>query len=151
VASQCRLILIAISALLAAAVAEHPRAVQAAAPPGYRIVVNPQNAAVTVDRKFISDAFLKKVTRWPDGEPIRPVDQQPESPMRARFSDEVVKRSVSAVKSYWQQLVFSGREIPPPELDSDEEVIRYVLRFPGAVGYVSGAASLDRVKVVTVK
>ncbi|SRR6266478_3275570 len=148
VASHRCLILIAISAALGAAVGGHS---QAAGPANFRVVVNPQNVATSVDRKFVADAFLKKVTRWPDGEAVRPVDLQPESPARARFSDEIVKRSVSAVKSYWQQLVFSGREIPPPELDSDEEVIRYVLRFPGAIGYVSGAASADRVKVVTVK
>lgn len=122
-----------------------------APPPVYRVIVNPQNSATSVDRKFVADAFLKKVSRWPDGESVRPVDLTAESSTRAHFSDEVVRRSVPAVKSYWQQLVFSGRDVPPPELDRDEDVIRYVLRFPGGIGYVSGAANVDRVKVVTIK
>jgi ABC-type phosphate transport system substrate-binding protein len=124
---------------------------QAAAPLPYRVVVNPQNKTTSVDRKFVADIFLKKITRWPDGEVVHPVDLSPESPARARFSEEVLRRSVSAVKSYWQQLVFSGREVPPPELESDEEVLRYVLRFPGGIGYLSGAANVERVKVVTVR
>ena len=58
---------------------------------------------------------------------------------------------MAAVKSYWQQLIFSGRAIPPPELDSDEEVVRYVAKYPGAVGYVSGGSELSGVRTVIVK
>jgi hypothetical protein len=91
---------------------------------------------------------LKKSTRWPGGEPIRPVDLGTESPTRRRFSEEVLSRSVVAVKSYWQQMIFSGRAVPPPELESDEEVMRYVGKYPGAIGYISGATEPAGVKVV---
>jgi ABC-type phosphate transport system substrate-binding protein len=119
--------------------------------PAYRVVVHPSNSASSVDRKFLSDAFLKKATRWSGGEVIRPVDLDAESPVRRRFSQEVLGRSVSAVKSYWQQVIFSGRDVPPPELDTDEQVIRYVVKSPGAVGYVSGSAAVSGVKILTVK
>jgi ABC-type phosphate transport system substrate-binding protein len=121
------------------------------APAGFQVIVNPANPAGSIDRKFLADAFLKKITRWPHEEAIRPVDLAPDSPVRRRFSDDVLKRSVAAIKSYWQQLVFSGRDVPPPELDTDEQVVKYVLRYPGAVGYVSGAANLENAKVLTVR
>ena len=117
----------------------------------YRVIVHPNNPNSAVDRKFVADAFLKKATRWNEGEIVRPVDLDPDNPARRRFSEDILKRSVGAVKSYWQQLVFSGREIPPPEFNTDEEVIRFVLKYAGGIGYVSGNASLDRVKVVTIK
>lgn len=119
----------------------------------YRVVVNAANPQATVDRRFLSDAFLKKVTRWSSGDPIRPVDQRSESGARQRFSDDVLGRSVAAVKSYWAQLVFSGRDLPPPELDGDEEVVRYVAKHAGAVGYVSPSSgvNLEGVKVVIVR
>src|SRR4051812_20972356 len=90
----------------------------------FRLIVNPANGVTALDRKFLADAFLKKTTRWPGGELIRPVDLGTESAIRRRFSEDVLGRSVAAVKSYWQQMIFSGRAVPPPELDSDEEVIR---------------------------
>jgi ABC-type phosphate transport system substrate-binding protein len=117
----------------------------------YRVVVNAGNPQATVDRRLLADAFLKKVTRWGGGEAIKPVDQRPESVARQRFSDDVLGRSVAAVKSYWAQLVFSGRELPPPELDGDEEVVRYVAKNAGAVGYVSASANVESVKVVVVR
>lgn len=107
-----------------------------------KIIVHPSNAARAVDKGFLADAFLKKVTRWPSGETIRPLDQRPDTAVRRSFSQGILKRTVAAVRSYWQQRIFSGRDVPPPELDSDASVIAYVERTPGAVGYVSGGAKL---------
>jgi hypothetical protein len=41
--------------------------------------------------------------------------------------------------------------LPPPELDSDEAVVRYVLKHRGAIGYVSASAKLERAKTVSVQ
>ena len=49
----------------------------------------------------------------------------------------MLKRSVAAVRSYWQQRIFSGRDVPPPEVDTENQVIKYVAGDPGALGYVS--------------
>jgi len=117
----------------------------------YRVIVNPKNAQSAVDRRFLAQAFLKRATAWPDGEVIRPVDLPADSGVRRRFTEDVLERTVPAVKSYWQQVIFSGRGVPPPEQDSDEAVIRYVLRNPGAVGYVSAGADVHAVKVLGVR
>jgi ABC-type phosphate transport system substrate-binding protein len=122
-----------------------------AATGGYQVIVNPANPITSVERRFLLDAFLKKVTRWPGDELIRPADLDVGSPVRRRFSDQVLRRSVAAVKSYWQQLVFSGRDVPPPELDTDWQMVRYVLKYPGAIGYVGLGANLDGVKIMTVR
>jgi ABC-type phosphate transport system substrate-binding protein len=142
------LLSVAVAAAACAALAGQPHA---AGPAAYRVIVNPSNPTASVERRFLADVFLKKATRWGDGEVVRPVDLTPDAPPRQRFSEEIVGRTVSAVKNYWQQQVFSGRDVPPPELDSDEDVVRFVLRYPAAVGYVSGSANLDRVKVLSVR
>ena len=115
------------------------------------VIVNPDNATGVVDRKFLAEAFLKKVTRWPNDELIRPVDQDAGSATRRAFSDGVLKRSVSAVKSYWQQMVFSGGGVPPPELDSEGDVVKFVLKNRGAMGYVSMGVNLQGAKILTVR
>ncbi|HEY4012821.1 MAG TPA: hypothetical protein VGM06_05765 [Polyangiaceae bacterium] len=118
--------------------------------PAFQVVVDRSNALTAVDRRFLADAFLKKVTTWPDGSIIRPADLAPSSSVRRRFSEEVIRRSVEAVKGYWQQRIFSGRDVPPPELDGDDAMVEYVLKHQGAVGYVSGAANVDGLKVLSV-
>jgi len=64
-----------------------------------------------------------------DGETALPVDLRSDSSVRRKFSESVLKRSVAAIRSYWQQRIFSGREVPPPELDSDAAVLRYVAKY----------------------
>ncbi|HEU4584041.1 MAG TPA: hypothetical protein VFS67_37545 [Polyangiaceae bacterium] len=122
----------------------------AAPAPGFRVITHPGNPALSVERAFLADVFLKKTTRWSDDEPIRPVDQGPDSVTRQRFSEQILRRSVFAVRSYWQQRIFAGRGLPPPELESDEAVLRYVRSRPGAVGYVSDRAELAGVKLLGV-
>jgi ABC-type phosphate transport system substrate-binding protein len=118
---------------------------------GYQVIVHPDNPHNSVDRQFLQDAFLKRVTTWPADGTMRPVDLAPNSATRRKFTQDVLKRSVDDVRGYWQQRIFSGRELPPPELDTDDEVITYVLKHAGAVGYVSAEAKLNGTKVLTVR
>jgi ABC-type phosphate transport system substrate-binding protein len=117
----------------------------------FHVIVHADNPASEVSRQFLADAFLKKTTQWPGGQVIEPVDLKPSSAIRARFSDAVLKRSVTAVKHYWQQIIFSGRGIPPPEVESDDAVVDYILRHRGGVGYVSPAAAIKNAKVIGIR
>lgn len=92
--------------------------------------------------------FLKQATRWDDGEVARPVDLKSDSPTRRLFSERVLNRSVAAVKNYWQQRIFSGGGVPPPELESDQAVITYVTRHRGGVGYVSSTTDIGKARLI---
>jgi len=140
----------ALGALLASLVASMALELSAAEP-GFVVIVRRDEQAAVLDRAFVADAFLKKRTRWPNDEVIHPVDQRREANVRHEFSQAVLKRSVEAVRSYWQQRIFSGRDVPPPEVDSDAAVIRYVRENPGAIGYVSRAVDGDGIRVVTLR
>jgi hypothetical protein len=143
---RARLVIVIAVVAALSAVARAP----VAQPPAYRIIVHPSNPETADSRRFVEDAFLKKVKSWPNGEVIRPADLTPNAPARRRFTEEVLKRSIEAVRAYWQNLIFSGRDVPPPELDSDAEVIGYVKKYTGAIGYVSASAPLNGTKVVSI-
>lgn len=126
-------------------------AAQPAASPAYKVIVNPGNPSVDLDRKQLEDVFLKKITLWPNGEGIRPADLTAESPARRAFTHDVLGRSVEAVKGYWQQRIFSGRDVPPPEFAREDELVQYVLKHEGGIGYVSGNTDVQGCHVVTVR
>jgi hypothetical protein len=50
---------------------------------------------------------------------------------------------VSSIKAYWQKQIFSGRGVPPEEKQSDEEVLEYVSKNVGAIGYISESTVRD--------
>lgn len=120
-------------------------------PAGFRVVTHHDNPVASVSRAFLSDAFLKKTSRWQSGAPISVVDQRLDAAVRQRFSESVLRRPVAAIRSYWQQLIFSGQGLPPPELESDEAVIRFVQTHRGGIGYVSEHAATTSVRVLGIE
>ena len=116
----------------------------------FKLVVNAANPVANLATPQAERLFLKKDTRWESGETVEPVDQSARTSVRTAFTTQVHGRDVGAIKSYWQKQVFSGRGTPPPEMSSDAEVLAFVRSHPGAVGYVSGAATIgEGIKVVT--
>jgi ABC-type phosphate transport system substrate-binding protein len=116
----------------------------------FKVVVNQSNPTTSIPKERLSQLFLRKTKAWQDGTPVEPVDLKLSSVMRGKFCVAVHDKSVAAVKAYWQQQIFSGQGTPPPELESDTEVIAYVKSHVGAIGYVSLDANVQGVTVVEV-
>ena len=127
--------------------------VPALAADGFVVVVNTSVPGASVKRADLAAVFLKKATRWGDGSPASPVDQSGTSPVRKAFSDSVLQMPVSAVLQYWQRLLLSPQNqirIPIGKA-SDEEVLAYVAKTGGAVGYVAPGAALPAgVKAISI-
>lgn len=145
-----------VTALLGAAVPSHASTRDDARQDPVRgdafvIVVNDQNTTAAMPRVLVSRYFLKKVSRWDSGAVALPVDLPASSPIRDAFSKRVLAKSVSSIKAYWQQQIFSGRDVPPPEKPDDASVLEFVRANPSAIAYVSSSAELPRgVRVLTV-
>jgi ABC-type phosphate transport system substrate-binding protein len=106
------------------------------------VVVNSANAVNTIQRERLSKIFLREIPAWENGQEILPVDQIDKSPARIAFARDVEHQSVSALKRYWQERIFSGSESPPPERVTDAEILTYVRSNPGAIGYVVEGTTL---------
>lgn len=117
----------------------------------FKVIVNSANATSDLTADIATKLFLKQTTKFPNGTPATPVDLGKSSAVRATFSKAVLGRPVSAIEAYWQQQIFSGKDVPPAAKASDDEVIAFVKANPGAIGYVSAGASTAGVKVVDVK
>lgn len=122
-----------------------------AADPTYKVIVHPANPATSVSRDFLRDAYLKKVSEWSDGSTVLPIDLTSRYPERERFTRAVLRKTPAQLRSYWNQRIFSGKGVPPPEAESPADVVAYVLANPGAVGYVPAATDTERVKVIQVR
>jgi ABC-type phosphate transport system substrate-binding protein len=115
---------------------------------GYKIVVNPSNPASSISREEVARIFLKKSTRFSDGRSASPVDLAVNSPVRENFSKSVLGKPASAVDAYWQQQIFSGRDIPPPQ-KSESAAVSFVRSNENGIAYVSASADTAGLKVIT--
>jgi len=116
----------------------------------YKVIVHPSNPISSLSKSQLSRYFLKKQKKWKHGPKVEPVDQKSSSRIREVFSREILNRSATAVTKYWQQQIFSGRDVPPPEKGSDNGVVSYVLSNKGGIGYVSATANTSRTKVIQI-
>lgn len=111
--------------------------------PGFVVVVNANNATPSLPRATVAKMFLHRAV-WPSGTPALPVDQVDRSPTRIEFTQAVHGKSVSAIKAYWQQKIFSGQDVPPLEKPTDADVLTFVQANPAAIGYVARTTPLQR-------
>ncbi len=118
--------------------------------PSFKVITHPENPVTSLSKTEVSKILLKKVSKWDDGQRVKAVDQGGKGSVREVFTKEIHGRSLSSIKRFWQRQVFSGTDVPPPELASDGEVLEYVRKTEGAIGYVSTDASEDGVKVIDV-
>jgi len=71
--------------------------------------------------------------------------------LRDAFCRQVHQRTPGAISAYWNQVIFSGRDVPPPERQSVPELLEYVRRTPGAIGYIPADAPAPGVRVIVVR
>jgi ABC-type phosphate transport system substrate-binding protein len=112
----------------------------------FQVIVNSRVEGKNVERRVLSDIFLRKVVRWGDGHAIDPVDLSATSPVREAFSQSVLGMPTDAVRQYWGRAMAAGL-VPPLAKKTDEEIVEYVATHPGSVGYVAtGTPLLDSVR-----
>jgi ABC-type phosphate transport system substrate-binding protein len=108
----------------------------------FTVIVNAANPVSAMGADEISKIFMKRVSRWPDGVEVTAVDLKEQSEVREGFSRAVHGKSASAVKAYWQKMIFSGRDVPPPEKATSAEVVAFTRANRGAIGYVAADTAL---------
>lgn len=123
--------------------------VRAVEPGRFTLVVNASRPAA-LSRKQVADFFLKRVSNWPDGTLVAPIDLSVASPTRAAFSTKVMGQPTEGIVRYWQQTMHAGR-LTPPLVKPENGVLALVQSTPGGIGYVTEGAALPAgVKALTI-
>jgi len=138
---------VAIAAVLLLAPASAP----AAAPLTFRIIVHRDNPVIALTLPDLQRIFRKQTRMWPTGESVVPVDWDATSPVRADFSDRVMRRSVREMAEFWVQQNITQGLTPPTTLKSTRAVLRFVACVPGEIAYAPADVVDDRVKRLEVK
>ncbi len=115
-------------------------------------IVVAKDAAKSLLRARFDHRTLKRIYRrqqllWPNGQRAMPLNLSADNPLRHAFTRTLFHRSMEEMASYWNEAYFDGLS-PPHVVDSQEAVIRFVTRYPGAIGYVASCKADDRVKVL---
>ena len=91
--------------------------------------------------------FLLQRKTLKDGSAVEPVLQK-RGPVHDAFCKQFLSRDGEEIRIYYDGICVHREGPMPKQLDSDADVVKYVARTPGAIGYVSSSASTDGVKVL---
>jgi len=113
-----------------------------------KIIANPGIPADTISIRELKSVFLGE-TNSLGGVHVEPVLKK-HGAVHEAFLREYLSRSDDDLQKYYMALVFSGRGSMPKAEDADDDVIAYVSKTKGAIGYVSAAANTSGVKILNV-
>lgn len=114
-----------------------------------RIIANPSVNAEAISASEIKSVFLQERNSLHDGTHVEPVLSKG-GPTHEAFLRDYLGRNDDALQNYYRSLVFTGKGSMPKALHSDAEVVAYVAKTRGAIGYVSATAVVDGVKTLAV-
>jgi TonB family protein len=114
-----------------------------------RIIANPSVKAEAISASEVKSVFLGERNSLRDGTHVEPVLSKG-GPAHEAFVRDYLATNDEALQNYYRSLVFTGRGLMPKALHSDAEVVAYVAKTRGAIGYVSSTATLDGVRTLAV-
>ncbi len=115
-----------------------------------KIIANSNVQTKSVSAEELKNVFLETKDSLSDGTHVQPVIAKGGA-AHETFLKEYLGKSDSALQMYFRSLVFTGKAMMPKVAASDSEIVAYVAKTKGAIGYVSANADVTGVKVLSIK
>ena len=114
-----------------------------------KVIANQSVRADSISVAELKRVYLQQTHLLGDGSHVEPVLEKGGS-AHDTFLRDFLEINDDALQSYYRTLVFTGKGSMPRALDSDTDVVAYVTKTRGAIGYVSATAHVDGVKVLPI-
>ena len=112
------------------------------------VVVHPSNPATGMTLDDLRRFYLGSVTIFDNGERVNLVESSDD---RGRFYRVALRMGEDRLQRHWVGRVFAGQAGRPPEaIRNPAQLIDYVARTPGAIGFVRADAANSSVKVIPI-
>ena len=104
--------------------------------------------AVALDRSTIERIYTGRVVEV-DGVRVTPVNLPAGNAIRESFLRDFLAQDEDKYTGYWTVRRYVGKGTPPRVLSSTTEVLEFVSRNAGAIGYIDGYVDGDATRGVT--
>ncbi len=121
---------------------------------GISIIVHKDNPISKLTAGEIKLYWLRKIKkRWPDtNKNILPADRKSKCAERDAFYSKVLNMNADDVEAYFSNRQYQNAEKPQDKFSSDSEIIDFVSKEVGAIGFVntSSLSAVDKEKIKVV-
>ena len=113
------------------------------------VLVNGASALTTISDDDLKDYYLGKKAMWPDGSKVTVVVLKDGASHESLMKK--LGKSTSQFSTGWKKLVFTGKGSMPEQVGSEDELVAFVAKTPGSIGYADAGKVKDGVKAVPAK
>ncbi len=114
------------------------------------IITNKNVSEDSMSQDDIKNIFLGKKSKWKDKTKVHfVVSDNPD--IHQTFLKSYVKKTPKQFKAYWKNMVFTGQGKKPKEFKSTEELLKYVEKTDGAIGYIDSDTTVVNVNTLSIE
>jgi TonB family protein len=113
-----------------------------------KVIANPNVKADSISARELKSLYLQEKSSL-NGTRIEPVIER-RGPAHEAFLHDYLGQTDDELQKYYQALVFTGRGSMPKTVSSDAEVVAYVAKTKGAIGYVGTGANVEGVRTLAI-
>ena len=113
------------------------------------VIVNGASAVANLSLDDLKDYYLGKKASWPDGSKVVVVVLK-DGPSHDKLMGKLGKSS-SQFTTGWKKLVFTGKGAMPEQVGNEDELVAFVAKTPGAIGFADAGKVKEGVKAVPVQ
>jgi len=114
-----------------------------------KVIANPSVKAESISARELKSLYLEEKSSL-NGAHVEPVIEK-HGPAHEAFLRDYLGQTDDELQKYYQALIFTGRGMMPKTVTSDAEVVAYVARTKGAIGYVGSSANVEGVRTLAIE
>lgn len=114
------------------------------------VIANKDVTTGSIDRASLSDIFLGKKTLWDKNSKIV-LSVLKNGAIHDQFLNIYIGKTSAQFQSYWNKILFTGAGTPPTAFKTEKELVDFVAKTKGAIGYIDSTTGHDNVKVLRVQ
>lgn len=105
----------------------------------------------TLTQKELRSIFLGEKSLWSDKQKIS-FALIKNTNIHHAFLESYIDKTVNQYKNHWKKLIFTGRGRNPTFFENEEQIIDYVSKVKGAIGYIPASKmNSDKVKKINIQ
>ncbi len=112
------------------------------------IIANENVGALEIEKRDLQKVFLGRASEF-GGKRVVLATLRDGTPHK-EFTDSYLQMTPQQFTNHWRKIVFSGTGKEPHSFDSEAELVAFVSKTPGAIGYISSGSSPSGVKMLKV-
>lgn len=113
-----------------------------------KVIANPSVKVESISARELKSLYLGEKSSI-NGAHVEPVIER-RGPAHEAFLRDYLGQTDDQLQKYYEALVFTGRGSMPKTVSSDAEVVAYVAKTRGAIGYVGTGASVEGVRTLAI-